>query len=168
MVFSGKEGIQCIGIFLFSSTEWAPRYWIIICISNHEFLLSKCLQMPYNKHFINHDCSVCTEKYRTSVFNAFLYKPLSTGSVCTKNTSVQYFSVKTSRKKLLTRPWINYRLNGCLNIVSIRSLTNWHKRYQSVPAKRSDAVKTGKKPNRSESDKMSQQKEGKQLGHIVG
>jgi hypothetical protein len=33
---------------------------------------------------------------------------------------------------------------------------------------RSDPVNAGKKPNRSESDKMSQQKEGKQLGHIVG
>ena len=57
--------------------------------------------MPYNKLFINLACLVFTEKYRTSVF---LYKPRPTGSVCTKKTSVQYFSVKTSRsvnKKLL-------------------------------------------------------------------
>jgi hypothetical protein len=34
------------------------------------------------------------EKYRTAVF---LYKPRPTGSVCSKKTSVQYFSVKTLR-----------------------------------------------------------------------
>ena len=57
--------------------------------------------MPYNKLFINLACSIFTEKYRTSVF---LYKPRPTGSVCTKKTSVRYFSVKTSRsvnKKLV-------------------------------------------------------------------
>jgi ribosomal protein L33 len=57
--------------------------------------------MPYNKLFIKLACSVCTEKYRTSVF---LYKPCPTGSVCTKKTSVRYFTVQTSRsvsKKLI-------------------------------------------------------------------
>jgi hypothetical protein len=55
----------------------------------------------YNKLFINLACSVCTEKYRTKVF---LYKPRPTGSVCTKMTSVRYFSVQTScsvNKKLI-------------------------------------------------------------------
>jgi hypothetical protein len=46
------------------------------------------------KLFINLACSVCTEKYRTSVF---LYKPRPTGSVCTKKSSVRYCSVQTSR-----------------------------------------------------------------------
>jgi hypothetical protein len=57
--------------------------------------------MPYNKLCINLACSACTEKYRTSVF---LYKPRPLGSVCTKKTSVRYFSVQTSRsvnKKLI-------------------------------------------------------------------
>ena len=57
--------------------------------------------MPYNKLFINFACSVYTEKYRTSVL---LYKPRPTGSVCSKKTSVRYFSVQTSRsvnKKLI-------------------------------------------------------------------
>jgi hypothetical protein len=58
--------------------------------------------MPYNKLFINLACSVCTDKYWTSVV---LYKPLPTGSVYTKKTLVRYFSVQTSRsvnKKLIT------------------------------------------------------------------
>jgi hypothetical protein len=50
------------------------------------------------KLFINLTCLVLTEKYRTLVF---LYKPRPTDSVCTKKTSVRYFSVKTSHKKLI-------------------------------------------------------------------
>ena len=59
--------------------------------------------MPYNKLFINLSCLVFTEKYGTSVF---LYKPRPMGSICTKKTSVQYFSVQTSRsvnKKLVIK-----------------------------------------------------------------
>jgi hypothetical protein len=59
--------------------------------------------MPYNKLFINlaSACSVCTQKYRTSVF---LYKPHPTDMVCTKKIPVRYFSVQTSHsvnKKLI-------------------------------------------------------------------
>ena len=51
--------------------------------------------MPYNKLFINLACSVCTEKYRTSVF---LYKPRPTGSVCTKKSRSDIsLYVQTSR-----------------------------------------------------------------------
>ena len=75
---------------------------LLICISNHAFLV--CLKYKChinNKLLINLACSVCTEKYGTSVF---LYKPRPTGSVCTKKTSVRHFSVQTSRsvnKKLV-------------------------------------------------------------------
>ena len=56
---------------------------------------------PYNKLFINLACSVCTDKYCTSVI---LYKSRPTGSVYTKKTLVRYFSVQAScsvNKKLL-------------------------------------------------------------------
>jgi hypothetical protein len=95
------ERKEYIGNFVFFDQMCTT---LLICISNHAFLVCfeyKCLKMPYNKLFINLACSVFTEKYRTSVF---LYKPRPTGSVCTKETSVRYFSVKTSRsvnKKLI-------------------------------------------------------------------
>ena len=89
IIFGGKEGI---------SLRPNVYHTILICISNHAFLI--CFK--YKCHIINIlACSVCTEKYRTSVF---FYKPRPTGSVCTEKTSVRYFSVQTSRsvnKKLL-------------------------------------------------------------------
>ena len=101
MVFSGKEGIH----WYFFPTK-CVCVTLLICISNHAFLVCfqyKCLQMPYDKLLINLTCSVSTGKYWTSVF---LYKPRPTCSVCTKKTSIRYFSVQTSRsvnnKKLLT------------------------------------------------------------------
>ena len=64
---------------------------LIQCLQNiGEGLLRACI----SSKFINLASSVRTEKYRTSVF---LYKPHPTGSVCTKETSVRYFSVHTSR-----------------------------------------------------------------------
>jgi hypothetical protein len=71
MVFSGKEGITLE--FLFSSTKCVPRYWYAFQIMTFLFFFKyKCQQMPCSKLFINLACSVCAEKYRTSVF---LYKP---------------------------------------------------------------------------------------------
>jgi hypothetical protein len=99
MVLSEKKGIHCYFCFLRSNVYHATNMHL-----NYAFLVCfkyKCLEIPYNKLFINLACLVFTEKYRTLVF---LYKPRPTGSVCTRKSSIRYFSVKTSRsvnKKLI-------------------------------------------------------------------
>jgi hypothetical protein len=115
---------------------------LLICISNHAFLV--CFK--YKCHIINFLltslASVCTEKYRTSVF---LYKPRPTGSVCTKKTSVRYFSVQTSHSvnkklfivvaryisaipigRLLHYTKIQWAQTMCkININSDKNITQW-------------------------------------------
>ena len=85
------------------AARFNSQYSLFVSISQLFVCFSSKCQTPYNKLFINLACSVCTGNYRTS---AFSYWPRPAGSICTKNTSVRYFSVQTSRsvnKKLLLR-----------------------------------------------------------------
>jgi hypothetical protein len=114
----------------------------IFCISNHAFQILFVSSINVYKLFIYLACSVCAEKYRTSVF---LYKPRPTGSVCTKKTSVRYFSVQTSHSvnkklfivvaryisaipigRLLHYTKIQWAQTMCkININSDKNITQW-------------------------------------------
>ena len=79
MVFSGREGITLV-FFVFVDQMCTT---LLICISNHAFLVCFKYINAYECYIINILLTVCTEKYRTSIF---LFKPRPMGSVCTKIT----------------------------------------------------------------------------------